>query len=379
VRKLIFNKSNNEFFQSLKSAVEDYFTQNNIKKTGDWRLYSKSIILIGLHLGIYAILMLADIGVMPAILLAGLFGFVGAAIGFNVMHDANHGSFSTNSTLNDAVGLTANFLGISSFLWKQKHNIIHHTYPNADGVDDDIAKSPAIRQCDTQKWLPAHKVQHLYLTIVYGLSSIIWIFLMDPTKYFSKKINTTKAWKMTWKNHAIFWATKVFYITYYMVIPAIVWGWQGWLLGLFVMNFVQGVVLSFVFQLAHVVEKTEFEYIPLDTTRHIESAFAEYQLKTTSNFAMDNKFISWITGGLNYQVEHHLFPLVSHVHYPAISKIVRDKCKEFNIQYNYYPTLTEALSSHFRLMKRLGKRPTENFLEQIKEKNTQRVRAEVAV
>ncbi len=377
--KFIFNNSNNEFFQSLKSGVDAYFTQNNIKKTGDWRLYSKSIILISLHLGIYATLILADIGAVTAIILAGLIGFAGAAIGFSVMHDANHGSFSTNSTLNDALGMTANFLGVSSFLWKQKHNIIHHTYTNVDGIDDDIAKSPAIRQCDTQKWLPAHKVQHIYLTFIYGLSSIFWVFLMDFTKYFNRKIYTTEAWKMTPKNHVIFWGTKVFYIAYYMVIPTIVWGWQGWLLGWLVMNFVQGIVLSIVFQLAHVVEKTEFEYIPLDTTKHIESAFAEYQLKTTSNFAMDNKLISWVTGGLNFQIEHHLFPKVSHVHYPAISKIVQEKCKQFNMPYNYYPKMSEALASHLRLMKRLGERPSEAFLAaQAKQSKVQRMHAKVA-
>lgn len=118
-----------------------------------------------------------------------------------------------------------------------------------------------------------------------------------------------------------------------------------------------GLTLSLVFQLAHVVENTEFEHIPLDTTKHIETAWAEHQLKTTSNFAMENKFVSWFVGGLNFQVEHHLFPKVSHVHYPAISKIVRDKCNEFGMPYNFYPTMGEALASHFKVMKDLGKRP----------------------
>lgn len=361
--KLIFNQHNNAFFQSLKSSVDDYFAKSDIKKTGNWRLYYKAILLLSLHMGIYVALVSADMSQMVAIALCCLMGVVGAAVGFNVMHDANHGSFSTNGSLNEALGLTANYLGISSFLWKQKHNVIHHSYPNADGIDDDIAKSPAIRQCDTQKWVPAHRFQHIYIILVYGLSSIFWIFMMDPTKYFSKKINTTQAWKMSFRNHAIFWSTKVIYVAIYMVLPGLVWGWQAWLVGWLAMNFAQGTVLSFVFQLAHVVEKTDFEYIPLDTAKHIDSAFAEYQLRTTSNFAMENRFISWITGGLNYQVEHHLFPKISHVHYPAISKIIRAKCAEFSIPYNYYNGMTEALSSHFRLMKRLGEKPTGAHIE----------------
>ena len=138
--------------------------------------------------------MFFPVGVGAALLLAAFFGFLAASIGFSVMH----------------LGLSANALGASAYFWKQKHNIIHHTYTNVDGIDDDIAKSPIIRQCETQKWVPAHKVQHLYLVPVYSLSSIFWIVFMDFTKYFSRKIYTTEAWKLSTKNHIVFWATKLF-------------------------------------------------------------------------------------------------------------------------------------------------------------------------
>lgn len=361
--KIIFNNKNNAFYQSLKESVDQYFTQNNIKKTGDWRLFSKTIILISSAVGVYCLLMFAEIAVLPALLLAMVFGFLAASIGFSVMHDANHGSYSGNTTLNDFLGLSANALGASAYFWKQKHNIIHHTYTNVDGIDDDIAKSPIIRQCETQKWVPAHKVQHLYLLPVYALSSIFWIVFMDFTKYFSRKIYTTEAWKLSTKNHIVFWATKIWYAAIFIAIPVYVWGWLGWLAGFMAMNVAMGLTLSLVFQLAHVLENTEFEHIPLDTTKHVETAWAEHQLKTTSNFAMDNKLISWFVGGLNFQVEHHLFPRVSHVHYPAISKILQAKCKEFNMPYNYYDTMGAALASHFRTMKHLGEKPSAAFLQ----------------
>ncbi len=361
--KIIFNNKNNEFYQSLKTSVDVYFSEKKLQKTGDWRLFIKTFLLVGSSLSIYLILMLVKVNILPAILLCGVLGYLLACIGFSVMHDANHGSYSNNSLLNDAIGLSANGLGASSYFWKQKHNIIHHTYTNVDGIDDDIAKSPIIRQCESQKWVPAHKIQHIYLLFVYSLSSIFWIFIMDFTKYFSRKIYTTEAWKMTLKNHVIFWSTKVFYAVFYVVLPIMVWGWQGWIIGYFAMNIVLGLTLSLVFQLAHVVENTEFEHIPLDETKHIDTAWAEFQLKTTSNFAMGNPIISWFVGGLNYQIEHHLFPKVSHVHYPAISKIVQQKCKEFNLPYNQYPTMMGALASHFRVMKQLGQRPVEEILQ----------------
>jgi linoleoyl-CoA desaturase len=362
--KVTFNNKNNDFYISLKAGVDKYFAENKIKKTGDWRLFSKSIILIGSAIAVYLTLMLVNISVLPAILLAGLLGYLFACIGFSVMHDANHGSYSPNTKLNDFIGLiSANGLGASAYFWKQKHNIIHHTYTNVDGIDDDIAKSPIIRQCETQKWVPAHQVQHLYLPFIYSLSSIFWIFFMDFAKYFGRKIYTTEAWKLTLKNHVIFWATKIWYLTAFIVVPIIVWGWAGWLIGFFVANAAMGITLSFVFQLAHVVENTEFEHVPLDETKHLETAWAEHQIKTSSNFAMDNKVISWFVGGLNFQIEHHLFPRISHVHYPEISKIVQEKCKEFNLPYNQYPTLTQALASHFRVMRQLGKRPAAMSLQ----------------
>ena len=355
--KITFNNRNNEFYQSLKASVEEYFEAKKVKKTGDWRLFSKTIILISAAIAGYVTLMFFKVNALPALAICMGLGFVFASIGFSVMHDANHGSYSTKPWLNDLLGLSANALGASSFFWKQKHNIIHHTYTNVDGVDDDIAKSPIIRQCESQKWVPAHKVQHLYLVPIYALSSIFWLFFMDFAKYFTRRIYTTEAWKMDTKNHIIFWVTKVCYLAFYIILPIMVWGFLPWLAGFFILHATMGLTLSLVFQLAHVVENTEFEHVPLDETKHIETAWAEHQIKTTANFAMGSKVISWFVGGLNYQIEHHLFPRVSHVHYPALSKIVQQKCEQFNLPYNQYKTMSQALASHFRVMKFLGKKP----------------------
>lgn len=326
-----------------------------MKKTGDWRLFSKTLILAGAALAMYCTLIFLSIPGWVALLLCGVLGYTLACIGFSIMHDACHGSYSTKPWLNDLLGMSMNALGASAYFWKQKHNILHHTYTNVDGLDDDIAKSPIIRHCESQRWVPAHKIQHLYMFPVYGLSTIFWIFIMDFTKYFKRKIYTTQAWKMSTWNHVVFWATKISYVVFYMVIPASVWGVGPWLAGYFLLNASMGLTMSLVFQLAHVVENTEFETVGIDETKHIETAWAEHQLKTTSNFAMHNRMISWFVGGLNFQIEHHLFPRVSHIHYPAISKIVMAKCREFNLPYNYFPTMSGAIASHYRVMKELGK------------------------
>jgi linoleoyl-CoA desaturase len=268
--KVTFDNRNNIFYQSLKDSVDKYFETNKIKKTGDWRLFIKTVILLSSAIAIYCTLIFINLTTLPAIFFSALLGYTMACIGFSVMHDANHGSYSTKPWLNDGLGLSMNAMGASAFFWKQKHNILHHTYTNIDGIDDDIAKSPVIRQCVTQRWVPAHKVQHLYLLPIYALSTIFWVFIMDFTKYFTRRIYTTPAWNMALKNHLIFWATKILYITFYIVIPAMVWGIGPWLIGFFLMNAAMGLTLSIVFQLAHVVEITEFENVALDDKNNFE-------------------------------------------------------------------------------------------------------------
>jgi linoleoyl-CoA desaturase len=270
------------------------------------------------------------------------------------MHDACHGSYSSRKWVNELMGLTMNALGANAYIWKIKHNVVHHTYTNVDGIDDDIAKSPVLRHCPSQKWMPAHRFQHIYMFFLYAVSTILWVFLTDMIKYFSRKIIVTEM-KFTLKEHIIFWVSKLLYIGFYIVIPVLMLGWQTWLAGYLIINITMGLTLSLVFQLAHVVEKTEFE-VAEEKPKVIDTEWAIHELRTTANFAPGNKIVSWFVGGLNFQVEHHLFPRVSHVHYAALSKIVKEHCDQFGIPYHSYPKMRQAVASHIRVMKALGDR-----------------------
>jgi linoleoyl-CoA desaturase len=354
--KVTFNNKNSSFFNHLKSEVDNYFKQRRLKKTGNWKLHLKTATLIPIALAIYILLLVAGMPAGWGILLSGVLGFVLSSIGFNVMHDACHGSYSERKWLNNTLGLTLNALGGNAFIWKFKHNVIHHTYTNVDGIDDDIAKSPVMRQCHTQKWVPAHRFQHIYVILVYAISSLAWVLMMDFTKYFKQRIVDTPLQKMDIKEHFLFWFSKVLYVLFYIALPVYAVGWQAWAIGFTTMHVVMGFTLAIVFQLAHVVEHAEFEQAGKDP-KIIENEWAIHQVKTTANFAPKNKIISWFVGGLNYQVEHHLFPRVSHIHYPELSRIVKQACRKFNIPYNEYPTMTAAVTSHFRMMKQLGRKP----------------------
>lgn len=356
--KVSFNNKHADFYKAINAEADHYFSSRGIAKTGNVHLYIKSIVLLTSAILIYwAILSFK----MPWYLTATLglaLGFVSACIGFNIMHDANHGSYSSRKWINETLSLTMNALGGNSFIWRYKHNILHHTYPNVDGIDDDIAKSPLIRMCESQRWVPAHRVQHIYTPFLYALSSLIWVLFQDFEKYFKPKLSDeSMSSRMKPVDHVLFWVSKLLYILFYIALPVLLTGWMNWLVFFLALHIGLGFTLAIVFQLAHVVESTIFETVSKGETKKLPNEWAIHQVLTTANFCPDNKIITWMAGGLNYQVEHHLFPRVSHVHYPALSKIVQAKCAEFNLPYHSMPTLFSAVSSHFRFIKSLGRNP----------------------
>jgi linoleoyl-CoA desaturase len=287
--------------------------------------------------------------------LCALLGLTLSSIGFNVMHDACHGSYSSKKWLNNILGLSLNAIGGNAFFWKQKHNVLHHTYTNITGADDDIAQSKLLRQSPAQEWKPFHRYQHIYVTVAYALTLFMWVGVRDFEKYFTRKIHNTPLQPMSVNEHITFWVSKALYLVFYVLIPILCVGPLAWLIGYLTMGIVTGVVISYVFQLAHAVEGPEFDSVGIDD-KLIETEWAVHQIKTTANFAPQNKFISWAVGGLNYQIEHHLFPRVSHIHYPALSKIVKDHCQQFQLPYHSFPTVSHAIGSHLRTMKHLGQK-----------------------
>lgn len=344
-----------DFFPVLRSRIDQYFSQNNISKTGDFRLYSKTIILLTALVSLYTILVFfTPASVLLSLILCGLMGVVMAAIGFNVMHDGAHGSYSTNTKVNAIMGFALNVMGGNVDIWKQKHNVNHHTYTNIEGLDDDIDVKPFMRIHTSQKKNPMHSFQHIYWVLLYGLTYIFWVYYNDFHKYFRRKVSEyTPINKMSFGKHFVFWFSKAVYTFFFIIFPGMYIGWTEMIIGYLTMGYVTGVMIAVVFQLAHVVEQTSF-VDPTQTSFSVEDEWAVHQLNTTANFATHNKFLNWLLGGLNFQVEHHLFPRISHVHYPQLNKIVKDTCKEFGISYNEYPTMFRAVISHIQHLKQVG-------------------------
>jgi linoleoyl-CoA desaturase len=348
------NITRTNFHRELKQRVNNYFEETNKKSTGNFSLYFKAVLFWVLYVALYVHLVFFTPSTWVALSECLLMGGLTAGIGFNVMHDGGHGSFSGSHFWNKIAAFSVNGLGASMLMWMNKHNIIHHTYTNIDGVDDDIEIKPLLRMCETQKKYKIHRFQHIYVWFLYTLLLIIWVFATDFTKYFRQKVGSVPIKKFSKFDHFAFWAAKVFYYGTSIILPIYMVGFLPWLVGFFVMAMFAGFILSIVFQLAHTVEETAFP-VPSAITNDIENEWAIHQIETTANFATKNKLICWLVGGLNFQIEHHLFPKISHIHYPAISKIIKSTCEEFNVKYIEFKRMRHAISSHTMYLRKMGR------------------------
>ncbi len=356
------SKDKNLFYSTLKSRVDSYFTENKISRNANSTMIIKSIVLIGLYIVPFIWLLAFQPYFPVSLLLWFLMGLGVAGIGMSVMHDANHGAYSSNETINKIMGHTLNLAGGAVLNWKLQHNVLHHMYTNIVDLDEDIADRAIMRFSPHTKWKPIQKLQSFYAFFFYGLITLYWVIGKDFVQYshFIKtgvntndKTNNTKFLLSVILN-------KVLYFGIIIGVPVFFFhiAFLEILVGFLLMHFIAGLILTVVFQLAHTVEGTTHPRPTENWT--IENDWAIHQLQTTVNFSRNNKLISWYVGGLNFQVEHHLFPKVCHVHYPNIAPIVKQTAEEFGLTYLENETFGQALASHINTLERFGKLPSLN-------------------
>jgi len=353
-------KDTAKFFKTLNSRVNNYFKENNIKRTGDWRIWLKTVVMFSAFVTPYILILTLNLPMWAHILLTVLMGIAMAGIGMNVMHDGNHGSFSNKPWINRLMGSSIYILAGNVYNWQVQHNVLHHTYTNIHGHDEDLEAGRILRFTKHTKWRKHHKFQHYYSILLYGLLTINWAITTDflqMHRYMKRKLSYGK-----FPNPLVNWSklviSKLLYIAIWIVIPIALTDLSWWkvLLGFFVMHYTAGLILSVVFQLAHVMDEAE---MPLpEKDGKMKNTWAIHQLLTTVNFGAKSKIVNWYTGGLNHQVEHHIFPNISHVHYNKIGEIVKRTAKEFNLPYNEYKTTRKAILAHFRHLKQMGLNPT---------------------
>lgn len=349
----------NQFFRTLNKRVNDYFKENNLKKTGNWKLHLKTIIMFSLLFVPFVVLFFVPVPVWIYLLASVVIGIGMAGVGMNVMHDGNHGSYSTKTWLNKIMGGSIYILAGNVYNWQVQHNVLHHTYTNIPGHDEDLDAGRVIRFTKEAKWYSFHKFQHYYSIFLYGLLTINWCLTTDFKQmgaYLKRKLSygNTPNPKTLWTGLVI---SKIVYFGFWIVLP-LIFGTASWwviLLGFFIMHYTAGLILSVVFQLAHIIDDT-INPLP-NENGEMENTWAIHQLFTTVNFAPKNWIVNYYTGGLNHQIEHHIFPNISHIHYDKIAEIVKQTAKECSLPYFEYKTMRSAVVAHFKHLKELGQQP----------------------
>lgn len=287
-------------------------------------MMAKSVVLLAAVFGLYGLILTGGLSLLAMWACCIGMGVAMAGIGFSIGHDAQHGAYSSRPGVNTLLGLSFELLGANGYMWRLTHNLIHHTYTQIHGMDEDVEVSPLLRLSPGSKHRWGQRFQYLYAPFAYSLSLLNWAFVKDYDYFLRHRLGPYEGKghpRSAWAGLAV---GKLFHYALWLALPIVVLPMAWWqvLLGYVTAQLVAGLILGVVFQLAHVVESTSYP--------------------------------SPEAGGLNFQIEHHLFPKTCSVHYPAMSAIVRRVARQHGLPYHVTPTFTGAVRSHWRMLRRLG-------------------------
>jgi linoleoyl-CoA desaturase len=348
------------FQREVRRRVEDFFARTGLPQRDCPAMYAKTAAILAAFALCYGLLVFVAIAWWQALPLALLLGFVTATIGFNIQHDGSHRAYSDHSWVNKLMAMSLDMVGGSSYMWRWKHVIFHHTYVNIEGYDSDIDLGMFGRVSPEHRRRALHRWQHLYLWPLYGFLVVKWHFFDDFRDFGAGHMGRSRFPRPQGWERVAFFVGKLGFLVLAFGLPLLFHPFWVVAVCYLIAAGVTGVVLSVVFQLAHCVEAASFPVVK-PGSMHVENAWAIHQVETTVDFARDSRLVSWLVGGLNFQIEHHLFPTVCHIHYPAISKLVEQTCREFRVKYTANDSLYDAVASHFRWLRQMGM-PESNLL-----------------
>ena len=334
--------------------VDEYFEASARARHGGWPIAVKIAAMLSWLVLSWVLLMFADPGPWLAALLSVSIGLAVAGVGFCVMHDANHGAYFRRRRYNHLLGWTADtLLGLSSYAWRVKHNVAHHTYTNVDGYDADITQMPFARMMPVQAPKPWYRLQHLYIWPLYTLMAIRWQTLGDAAAFLRGRIGESalrvpRGWDL-----AGLLVGKAIFVTWTIAVPLLFYPWWAVAVGFLAFSMVMSLIMAVTFQLAHCVEEADFAG-PGDLAAE-KRLWAVHEVETTVDFCPRNPVLTWMLGGLNFQIEHHLFPRVPHTHYARIARIVQENAARHGVRYSVQPSLAAALRSHYRHLRTMGR------------------------
>ncbi|MBL7715795.1 MAG: acyl-CoA desaturase [Bdellovibrionales bacterium] len=339
------------FYKGLKAEVSEYLEVHGIRPKADWILWTKFLVSLACLLGSYLALMTLDLNAAQAWVVGLVLSLSICFFFVNSMHDMVHGALTENRFLRDVFPYILDWIGPSSFIWRNKHNRSHHFHTNHPGIDNDLNVSILLRFSPHHPRMAFHRFQAFYITLAYCLQTLFWFYVTDFKNILRGKITKQKLLGQTSAENWLFVINKGIHITLALVIPSQVHGFQSAALGYLVVYGLASLLLALIFQVAHVFEGAKFHTIERFED---QDQWAKSQIEGTCVFDPASKFALWVYGGLNLQVVHHLFPEIAHTHYYKIFPIIRKHCQENGIELHCFESFSAALKSHYRQLHRLG-------------------------
>jgi linoleoyl-CoA desaturase len=350
--RLTFN-GDNRFHRELRQRVDALFKDRGTETRDSAAMYLKTAVILAVFAASYAALVFFARSGWQALAISVVLGTAVAGIGFNVMHDGGHQAYSRRRWVNRLMALSLDLVGGSSYIWQWKHARFHHTWVNVAGHDSDIDLGVLGRLSPEQPWRPWHRWQHLYLWVLYGVTAIRWHVYGDFRDMLTGRVGERPFARPRGWDLAGFVIGKLAFFTLAFALPLLFHPIGAVLLFYTTTAAVAGVLLALVFQMAHVVEEADFP-VPDAAGKNMATPWAIHQLETTVDFSRDSRVLSWLIGGLNFQIEHHLFPRISHVHYPAVARVVEATCREYGVPYRTHRSFAAGIASHYRWLRRLA-------------------------
>ena len=344
-----------EFYKELKRRVDKAFNDKGISIKGNSIMKFKVMMLVVGYLITYTIIILADLNDISNLFLVIILGVLAALIGLNISHDAVHNAIFKRKWINYLFSFTFNFfLGANEYVWRITHNMVHHQFPNVPEMDPDISQTKLLRMSPVDKLKWFHKYQHFYFPIVYLLFGFYLVFIKDFRVIFGmNRLGNKRRMVHPLKEYIILFVTKIIYIGYMIVIPSMVFPFWKVIIAFILMQVILAIIFTIVTAPAHVA--TSNKYFTPNSKGIIEENWAVVQLETTTDFSRNSWIANNFFGGGNYQVVHHLFPGICHIHLPWISQIVDKTTLEYGLEYNH-TSLISVLHHHVKMLRAFGQK-----------------------
>lgn len=352
--RIRYRKEKTAFYQELARQVNGYFKENNISKYADSGMYFKTILLLVIWMGSYALMLSNYFNSWGLVFLQIVFHYSMFVMTIGIAHDGSHHAYSRKKSVNKLMSYVFDMVGINTYLWELNHIKSHHMAPNIPLYDSAIDSFIFFRFHPKAPLRWYHQYQHYYIFLIYCCSTLFKLFILDFFSFRRKRIGVKGFERHPGNELYYFLITRGIVICYTLVIPVMVIDAPLWqlLLGFSIGHFMSGLSLGIIFQTTHLTNRTKWP--EPDSNGMLDQTFDQHILHTTADFAPGSKIVTWISGGLNHHVAHHLFPGICHTHLPVVTKMVQQASLKHGCNYHSYNSVISAVRSHLQALRSLG-------------------------